>query len=83
MYELAPTEAFKRDVEELPKPIRHRVRAIVTERLTAAPDKYGTPLRGSLSGYWKIRTGDYRIVFKIRGRLIILIAVKHRKLIYG
>jgi hypothetical protein len=30
-----------------------------------APQEYGTPLRKTLKGYWKLRVGDYRVVYKI------------------
>ena len=46
------------------------------------PDRYGAPLRGSLHGYWKLRIGDYRAVFRIAGDEIIILAILHRSRVY-
>ncbi|WHZ29084.1 MAG: hypothetical protein OJF51_003884 [Nitrospira sp.] len=35
--------------------------------LTRTSHQYGTPLRKTLRGYWKLRVGDYRVVYKIEG----------------
>jgi mRNA interferase RelE/StbE len=44
----------------------------------------GAPLVGNFSGLWKLRIGDYRIIYKIKNeQLIILIFdIGHRKNIY-
>ena len=44
-----------------------------------APHEYGLPLRKSLGGYWKLRVGDYRVVFKIEGEVVYVLGVRHRK----
>lgn len=57
------------------------VKAIET-RLMTEPEKYGKPLRGSLKGYWKLRVGDIRIVFKIVGNEIWILDILDRKMVY-
>ena len=48
------------------------------------PRKYGKGLKANLSGLWRYRVGDYRIIARIRdGELVVLVvAVGHRKHIY-
>jgi len=48
------------------------------------PRSLGEPLTGDLSGLWRYRVGDYRILAQIEDdRLIILVVhVEHRKNIY-
>jgi len=46
------------------------------------PQQYGKPLRKTLKGYWKLRVGDYRIVFKIMGNAIYILGIIHRKKVY-
>ena len=47
----------------LPRPIQARL-ASVFERLKDWPHVSGAkPLRRNLAGNWRIRTGDYRVVF--------------------
>ena len=42
----------------------------------------GRPLRGSLKGYWKLRVGNYRIVFKLAESKILVLAIMDRKTVY-
>ena len=44
--------------------------------------RYGVPLRGTLRGYWKLRVGDYRIVFKIAGQEVRVLTILHRRDLY-
>jgi len=73
----------KDDISALPKATRDLVRRAIEERLTKAPQEYGQPLRKTLKGYWKLRVGDYRVVFRIEGTEVIVLAIKHRKDVYG
>jgi len=40
------------------------------------------PLRKSLRGYWKLRVGDYRVVFIIKGETVYILGIRNRKRIY-
>ena len=73
----------KDDIPALPKAARDMIRRALEERLTKAPQEYGQPLRKTLKGYWKLRVGDYRVVFRIEGSEVIVLAIKHRKDVYG
>jgi len=62
-------------VEDLPlidRRTKDRIRKAIEERLQTAPHEYGKPLRKSLKGYWKLRVGDYRVVFKVTAVQITL-----------
>ena len=62
--------------------MRERIRRAIESRLMAAPQEYGLLLRKNLGGYWKLRVGDYRVVFKIEGEIVYVLGVRHRKNIY-
>ena len=47
-----------------------------------APQQYGEPLRKTLKGYWKLRVGDYRVVFKVVGAEVRILGIGHRKHVY-
>jgi len=49
------------------------------------PRRLGTPLRKEMSGLWKYRVGDYRVVCDIQGEkvLILVLRVGHRRKVYG
>lgn len=72
--------------EDLPKidsKTKERIKKAIETRLTIAPQNYGEPLRKTLKGYWKLRVGDYRIVFKIKAEEILILGIIHRKDVYG
>ncbi len=72
----------KADVSRINKKLRSRIKKAIETRLMTSPQRYGEPLRKTLKGYWKLRVGDYRIVFKVSGNELTIFAVIHRKTIY-
>ena len=72
-------------VEDLPlidRRAKERIRKAIEERLQRAPQDYGEPLRKSLKGYWKLRVGDYRVVFKLIELEVWILGIRHRKSVY-
>jgi mRNA interferase RelE/StbE len=72
--------------EDLPKidvKTKERIKKAIETRLAIAPQNYGEPLRKTLKGYWKLRVGDYRIVFKVQAEEILILGIIHRKDVYG
>ena len=70
------------DIPKLDNTVKTRIKKAIETRLTAAPEEYGEPLRRTLKGYWKLRVGDYRVVFKVEGDDIIVLGIRHRRDIY-
>ncbi len=54
----------------------------IETRLTSAPHQFGETLRKTLGGYWKLRVGDYRVVFKISGAVVYVLGIIHREKVY-
>ncbi len=64
--------------DELPRPMRVRLHGLV-ERLKAWPNVSGVKaLGGNLKGYYRIRTGDYRMRFRMDGDVLLIVKVGHR-----
>ena len=72
----------ERDIPKLNGDIRNRIRKAIETRLMVAPDEYGEPLRKTLKGYWKLRVGDYRVVFRVDGDEVLVLGICHRKEVY-
>jgi mRNA interferase RelE/StbE len=52
-------------------------------RLEQWPNVSGAkPLRGELLGHYRLRVGDWRIVFRVEGPDALVVGVAHRKDIY-
>ncbi len=70
------------DFDALPGTIRARVLKIL-ERLKAWPNVSGAKaLSGNWAGHYRIRTGDWRIIFRVVTPQIIVITIKHRSEVY-
>lgn len=61
---------------------RERIREAIETRLMNEPQRYGEPLRKNLKGYWKLRVGDYRVVFKVVKDEVRILGIMHRKAVY-
>jgi mRNA interferase RelE/StbE len=70
------------DLPKLDNTIKTRIRKAIETRLMIAPEEYSEPLRRTLKGYWKLRVGDYRVVFKVQGAEITVLGIRHRRDIY-
>ena len=70
------------DIPLLDAKLRSRIKKAIEMRLMAAPHFYGEPLRKTLHGYWKLRVGDYRVVFKIVAEEVWILGIIHRKKVY-
>jgi mRNA interferase RelE/StbE len=72
------------DIPELPATMAAMIRRAINSRLTVDPIAYGKPLRHSLKGRWRLRVGDWRVVYPVDlpRRVVTITAVKHRKHVY-
>lgn len=70
------------DLVPLPRNLRRRIVNAIEQRLGTNPTGYGIRLRRSLAGCWKLRAGDYRIVYSAAPEVATILAVKHRSNVY-
>lgn len=70
------------DAAKLNGDIRARLGKAIERRLTEHPESYGKPLRGNLAGYWSLRVGDCRVVYRIVGQEVWVLGMIDRKDVY-
>ncbi len=75
-------EVARADLLLIPVNVRGRIADALARRLGEAPERFGQPLRRTLKGYWKLRVGDYRVVYKIVGAEVWILAILHRRRVY-
>jgi mRNA interferase RelE/StbE len=82
MAQVLITREAQAQFDRLPLPIQKRVRGIF-ERLHRWPHVSGAkPMRGELAGNYRIRTGDYRIVFRVAADVVTLWKIGDRRDVY-
>ena len=70
------------DLPRLDSTIKIRIRNSIETKLVINPTIYGLPLRGKLGGYWKLRIGDYRVVYSVIKNEIRIFCIGHRSDVY-
>ena len=76
------TPEAQAELAEIPVAIRARVLKVL-ERLGAWPTVSGAkPLSGGWAGHYRIRTGDYRVVFRVVTPKLIVVRIQHRSKVY-
>ena len=75
-------EVRTKDVPGINQHLRDRISKAIESRLTTEPQRYGEPLRRTLKGYWKLRVGDYRVVFKVVENEVWIYGISHRRAVY-
>ncbi len=83
MYTLHLTSSAEKDLRKLPRPILERLNAKI---LTLRDDPRPTGairLSSNLEG-WRVRVGDYRIVYQIDAatQTVIITRIRHRREVY-
>lgn len=64
------------DLKRFDPPIQRRLLQTLRKRLSVDPKSYGEPLHGELAGLWKLRVGEYRVVYRIVEKRIEVLVLK-------
>lgn len=75
-------EVKAKDLPVIKPDMKARIKKAIEQRLLVAPYDYGMPLRKSLKRYWKLRVGEYRVVYKIQNATVRIFCICHRKNVY-
>lgn len=85
-WQIKFTDIADKQLSKLDKPTKIRIMSWLDERLTNCdnPRLWGDTLVGDLSGLWKYRVGNYRVICELRNDelVVLVIEVGHRKEIY-
>ena len=78
-YRVEVAPAALRQLRKLDPPARRRIQAAI-ELLADQPRPSGAKKLVGGEGVWRVRTGDYRIVYEIHDNvlLVLVVAVGHR-----
>ena len=84
MYKVVYLDQVEDDLKKLDKSTAKKILTRVETYLAKDPKGLGKPLKGDFQGYWRYRWGDYRVIYKISEReiLIIILRISHRKEVY-
>ncbi len=67
---------WKEDFARLEPTVRQRITKAIRAKLTTHPSEFGKPLTGTLHGYWRLRVDDYRVIYRIEHKRLIVLIIK-------
>ena len=75
-------DVIKKDLPLINLNLADRITRAINNRLTTQPTYYGEVLRHEYKGYWKLRVGDYRVIYKTVGQEVWVYRIGHRRDVY-
>ena len=84
MYQIRILDAAARELARLDKQVSHRVVKRVQWLAENLEDVKPVALTGDLAGLYKLRVGDYRVIYQVlyEERTIVVHLVGHRREVY-
>jgi mRNA interferase RelE/StbE len=82
-YEVVLSPAAVRQLRELDAPVRRRLQGVI-ELLAEDPRPPAAKRLVGGAGEWRVRTGDYRVVYEIHDDevLVLVLRTAHRREVY-
>ena len=82
-YAITFARSARRELEAMERSLAHRILERI-EELATEPRPVGCRKLQGRTGLWRLRVGDYRVVYSVddRQRLIDVVAVRHRREVY-
>ena len=80
-YSVKYKKSAQKKLEKFDACVRNRIKAWIEENLSGCENlrAKGHALEGDLSGLWRYRVGDYRIIAQIRDEEVVILVVKIAK----
>jgi len=84
MHDLRILDAAEDDLRRLDRSVARRIISRIQWLAEHFDNLKPEPLTGTLSGFFKLRAGDYRIIYKVRKdeNLIVVYRIGHRREVY-
>ena len=69
----------KEDLPFIPRANAIQILRAIEDRLAVDPVGCGKPLRHNLKGSWRLRVGDWRILYRVKGEVVTVYAIDLRR----
>jgi mRNA interferase RelE/StbE len=64
--------AVEEDLESIGRSAARRIVRAIDSKLAHSPTEFGAPLSGNLGNFRKLRVGDYRVVYQVREKTVMV-----------
>lgn len=87
MWTIEYSEKAARELLKLDRQAAKRIKRYLDERIATDEDprRFGDALSENLSGLWKYRVGDFRVIVDIQDSIVLVLVLRvgHRSNVYG
>lgn len=83
LFEIQYEPRVEKELAKLDRPIARRLLDAIDQLAETSGPNNSKPLKG-FTGIWRLRVGDYRVIYKIKDSELIILVVKigHRREVY-
>ena len=74
-YQIKYLKEAVEQLAKIPRDIRNAILKAIDERLSVCPTKF-KPLKGELIGYYRLRVGKYRVIYKVNNETITVLIIR-------
>jgi mRNA interferase RelE/StbE len=67
---------LNQDFKSISRPQQGIILKGVHKKLSLDPKGYGKPLSGNLKGYWRLKVGDYRVIYRVIEDIVTVFVIK-------
>lgn len=67
---------LKEDFRKIDPENQRQIFRQIVKKLSINPEAYGKALSGELHGYWRLKTGDFRVIYRILKDRVEVLVVK-------
>ena len=67
---------FEEDFKDIDRTDQQKIIKAIRKKLTIEPEGYGNPLKENLRGLWKLRVGQYRVIYEIKTDKVLVYVIK-------
>jgi mRNA interferase RelE/StbE len=81
-YQLAVSSTAEKQLRRLPERVANAVVEFMVGPLIEDPLVCGKPLKPPLDGLHSARRGNYRIIYRVDQRIVVVLRIAHRSHVY-
>lgn len=76
MYRIVFDElVLRKDFKKIDLQDQKKIVKTIRKKLTTRPKDFGRRLRGELRGFWRLRVGEYRVIYEIQEDRVLVYVV--------
>ena len=76
-------QVLKVDIPKVNGSWKKKIKSGIENKLTLDPLLYGKPLRRDLHGCYKLRIGDYRVIYFVKNSEVFIVVIGNRRDVYS